>query len=107
MPLVRVAIEWCDRTTLEHEREGPEVTAVMQQRNRTKSILASIGVGAVLAAAAMTYAAVEQDMSATLSKAPSSEFGETTTKSATPSSPQVPSAAPSVLAPPAPTSEPG
>ncbi len=79
----------------------------MQQRNWTKSILASIGAGAVLAAAAMTYGAVDADVSTRLSEAPSSEFGETTTKSATPSSPEVPSAAPTVLAPPAPTSEPG
>ncbi|MBJ7385285.1 MAG: hypothetical protein JHC55_12445 [Mycolicibacterium sp.] len=84
------------------------MTVVMQQRNWTKSILASIGAGAVLAAAAMTYgAAVDTDVSNGLSQAPSSEFGETTTKSATPSSPEIPSAAPSVLAPPAPTEEPG
>jgi hypothetical protein len=82
------------------------VTAVMQQRNWTKSILASIGAGAVLAAAVMTYGAVEPDLFS-LSEAPSSEFGETTTKSATPSTPETSFAAPTVLAPPAPTSEPG
>jgi hypothetical protein len=83
------------------------MTVVTQQRNWTKSILASIGAGAVLAAAAMTYGAVDTDVSTRLSEAPSSEFGETTTKSATPSTPLTSFAAPTVLAPPAPTSEPG
>jgi hypothetical protein len=55
----------------------------------------------------MTYGAVDADVSTRLSEAPSSEFGETTTKSATPSTPETSFAAPTVLAPPAPTSEPG
>ncbi|GAA4638407.1 hypothetical protein GCM10023114_44050 [Mycolicibacterium sediminis] len=66
-----------------------------------------MSVGAILAAGALTLNAVESEGMTSLSNAPSAEYGETTKKSTTPSTLQTQSAVPSVLAPPAPTEEPG
>ena len=83
------------------------VTSVMQHSKWTKSILALMGLGAILAGAATTIEAVGPNAMTISSEAPQVEYGETTTKSATPSTPKTSFAAPTVLAPPAPTEEPG